>query len=404
MSDQLVVPAQLRRLIPGGSSPTPPPVGITQPVNGAVLLSSVPLTGIKGYAPPGSVVSVTLDGGSPANVTADASGQWQRVVAAPPAGVHTVAAQIGTDPPSAINSASITFTVQPPPSVVAITSPAPGAVSLPISAIRGTAAPHAMVVLQIDGNTVIVPDADDSGAWSYSVSTQPSAGSHTITVTSGSQTASVTIEVPGASTPTFALTVPTSGSTVGAVDQVAGTAAAGSVVSIQIDRAAPLSATTGADGTWRVLLPDGLQAGQHTIDVSSGGQTLSATITVGQAQGSSVSQGIPDSVWLAGAAALALWWAWRTFGAKRAAPQPLPARQNPSSMVLQSVVVSKDLASTESQAHQIASKFARGDAGAADETSTSFRFRQQAPDRFVPGSLRTIRPTNGVAMIMGHLQ
>jgi hypothetical protein len=363
-------------------------------------------TAITGIAPPGDVVSVAIDGESPANVTANAAGVWARPVRTFTPGTHRITAQIGTDPPSADNSASVSFTVRAPVTL-AITSPAPGTLTSPVSAIKGTAQPNAAVVLQIDGTVVLTMAADASGMWSYPVATQPRVGSHTIMVTSGADTASVTIIVPGTSTgAALAITTPANGSSVSVLNAISGTAAPGSAVSVQIDGGAGVSATADATGAWQVPLPSGLPLGAHTIVASSSGSpnvTVNVTVATGGSSSSS-SGGVPDWVWLAGAGTLVVWWVWRTIAGKSAAKPPVQNPQVQPPLTLQSVVVSKDLASTESQAHTIASKFVRGDAGAADETGTSFRFRQRAPAHFIPGSLRTIHPTNGVAMIMGHLQ
>lgn len=73
-------------------------------------------------------------------------------------------------------------------------------------------------------------------------------------------------------------------------------------------------------------------------------------------------------------------------------------------MVLQTIIVSKARAATRSEAFDIARRFARGSPGAADETSRSYRFRQREPSRFVRGSFRTIKPTDGVSLVVGHLR
>jgi len=71
--------------------------------------------------------------------------------------------------------------------------------------------------------------------------------------------------------------------------------------------------------------------------------------------------------------------------------------------VLQTVVISKDIAPNRSAAIAEAKKF-QAKIGKIDETSTSFRFRQRPPSDFVSGSFRTFKPKEGVAMVFGQLK
>lgn len=71
---------------------------------------------------------------------------------------------------------------------------------------------------------------------------------------------------------------------------------------------------------------------------------------------------------------------------------------------VQTIIVSKKRAKSVAEAKTIAKKFAKGNPGAVDETSTSYRFRQRDPSEFVAGSLRTIQPAEGVSLVIGHLK
>ena len=65
----------------------------------------------------------------------------------------------------------------------------------------------------------------------------------------------------------------------------------------------------------------------------------------------------------------------------------------------QSVVVSKDKASSATEAHKVAAKYASGSPGAVDETSTSFRYRQKEPGGF--SKFRNFSPEEGVTLVYG---
>ena len=318
-----------------------------------------------------------------------------------------------------------------------ITSPAPGVLTGPLAAIEGTAAPGAVVFISIDGGDDIqvtaVPTTMSKGAgrWSWPVRTQPPVGAHTVRAqtSTGSVTVSFTRPEPerlassdrfpkegkggtpdAAPPPVLAITEPADQSTAVSISRIAGTAAPAAVVSVVIDGGAPLTVTAGADGAWAVASPTSLARGSHTVVASTGGTSVTVTAIVSPGVSNSPTPGgIPDWVWAGGAVLVALWWAWRVFSKPKApAAVEAGARENPgdeASMKLQTIIISKDRATSKSDAREIAAKFARNaPLPAADETGRSYRFRQRDPKDFVPNSFRTINPTEGVALVLGHLK
>lgn len=77
-------------------------------------------------------------------------------------------------------------------------------------------------------------------------------------------------------------------------------------------------------------------------------------------------------------------------------------RMSPPGMVKQTVIINKAFAKGRAKAKALAKPFADR-LYTARETGQSYRFRQLHPDKFVPGTFRTFKPTEGVSIVYGQL-
>jgi hypothetical protein len=76
-----------------------------------------------------------------------------------------------------------------------------------------------------------------------------------------------------------------------------------------------------------------------------------------------------------------------------------------SPLVLQTIIISKTLHKDMKSARDEADKFAHGATlKSGDETEDSFRFRARDPSLFKDGSFRTIKPKDGVSLVLGKLK
>jgi LPXTG-motif cell wall-anchored protein len=174
------------------------PPTISSPASGATLpVGSITFSGTA--APSAQVLVWKMVGGARdsqlCSVTSDSAGLWtcSYVATASDAGPFTVMAS------TTLDSALVDFTIEadtPEPPV--ITSPAPNStVTTATPTVSGTAAPGAQVTITTSegGDPVCTTTADDSGAWSCTVSELPD-GDVTLYVTAGDgETVSVAITV-----------------------------------------------------------------------------------------------------------------------------------------------------------------------------------------------------------------
>ncbi len=174
------------------------PPTISSPASGVTLpVGSITFSGTA--APSGPVLVWKMVGGARdsqlCSATADSAGLWtcSYVATASDAGPFTVMAS------TALDSALVDFTIEadaPEPPVIA--SPAPNStVTTATPTVSGTAAPGAQVTITTSegGDPVCTTTADDSGAWSCTVSELPD-GEVTLYVTAGDgDTVSVAITV-----------------------------------------------------------------------------------------------------------------------------------------------------------------------------------------------------------------
>lgn len=171
---------------------------------------------------------------------------------------------------------------------IAITSPedgdeVEGGADLPVT---GTATPNAEVTLTVGGEVVDTVTADESGAWTGTV-TAAAYGETTIEAAQSIDgvdlpgTASVTVVSP---VDAPVITAPEDGSTVETAEpEISGTGIAGATVDVTVtgpDGDVTASTTVADDGTWSVQL-DGLTEGDYSVVAtqSIGGVTSDASAT-----------------------------------------------------------------------------------------------------------------------------
>jgi hypothetical protein len=71
---------------------------------------------------------------------------------------------------------------------------------------------------------------------------------------------------------------------------------------------------------------------------------------------------------------------------------------------IQTLIFSKDKFKTVAEAHKWISDHGFAETKEPDETETSFRFRQESPENFASGTMRTIDITDGVKAVIGRLK
>ncbi|MBE2252462.1 MAG: hypothetical protein IAE78_23215, partial [Myxococcus sp.] len=218
---------------------------LTSPANGAVLSAS--MVTITGDAEPNSTVTIILDSGIAGTVVADATGAFSLTLPTTLAdGAHTVSARAtdgadNTGPVSAVN----TFTVDTvAPVAPTLTQPLSGALlSTARPVVSGTAEPGATVVVTIDGVAIGAVVADAMGRFSVTPATALMDGMHTASATARDAGGNVS---PSSAPRTFVtdttpptapvIVAPGSGAVSSdATPAVAGTAEAGSTISVFID-------------------------------------------------------------------------------------------------------------------------------------------------------------------------
>ncbi|MVN21798.1 Ig-like domain-containing protein [Mucilaginibacter arboris] len=236
---------------------------------------------ITGTAEPGS--TVTLYDGTTVigTTTADASGNWSITPATALAdGSHNLTTK-AKDAAGNISAASAT--------TITVDTIVPAAPSVPVLAsggtitnnnkptITGTAEPGSTVTLY-DGTTVIgTATADASGNWSITPATVLADGSHNLTtkakdaagnVSAASVVAAVTVDTKAPAVPVIAGDV-NKGSVNTTKPTIAGTAEAGSTVSIYMDGILLATVTADANGNYSYTPTTALALGGHKVNVTA---------------------------------------------------------------------------------------------------------------------------------------
>lgn len=173
---------------------TAPMVTITAPAVDQQIADTTPT--ITGTAPAGSTVTVTVDGTVVGTAVAGADGVWILELGDElTVGAHTVEATSTSASGAEGSSGEVAFVVTQPEVTLTIDSPTQGedALGEPL-VVTGKGTPGSEVVVTAGGVTqTVVVNAD--GTWTASLDDVPTGNDVVITVTSGDQTASVTINV-----------------------------------------------------------------------------------------------------------------------------------------------------------------------------------------------------------------
>jgi len=153
----------------GVDASAPDAPALTSPVDG--LLTNNADVRVAGSAEPGTAVTVTADDSLLATTTVGVDGTWS-MHGTLAEGTHRLVAT-GTDAAGNVsNASSVTVSVDTTaPSTPTVSTPGDGSVSTAAGVrVGGTAEAQSRVTLRVDGSVVAVVEADDSGAWSTSVS------------------------------------------------------------------------------------------------------------------------------------------------------------------------------------------------------------------------------------------
>jgi hypothetical protein len=263
------------------STPTPFIVD-TQPPTAPVITvpsddETVPSrTTLSGTAEPNSQVTISIDGSVVANVTTDASGNFNFVLPTLPDGPHTITATNtdaagNTSPSSATKSITIDGTAPLPPT---ISSPQDGSsINDNTPTVTGTAEPGSVITVEVDGVPVGNTTADASGNFTLPLPSSLPDGNHTIIITAtdaegntspvGSSTIIVDTVVPvtpSVTSPQQDQRVSTSSPT------VTGTCEANSLVTVYVDESSV--GTTTADASGEFSYTSTLTDGVHDVKVT----------------------------------------------------------------------------------------------------------------------------------------
>lgn len=258
------------------SAPLPPLV--TSPVAGTTLSSGSPT--FTGTAEANSSVAVEVDGVVVGTVTATAAGTWSLLAPSPLAdGSHSVRAR-STDAVGNVSAPgpAVSFSVDTSaPAVPVLTTPVSGAAlanNRPL--VQGTADPGAIVTIRIDGVIVGTTVAQPSGAFTFSVPSALTEGSHQVTVqstdavgnsSSQSSPRPFTIDTVAPAAPV--VTEPANAATVGLTSPtVRGTAEANAVVTVIVDSVAAGTVVADASGNWTFTTAP-LSQGQHSVSATA---------------------------------------------------------------------------------------------------------------------------------------
>lgn len=231
-----------------------PAISLTTPADGSIIKQQRPT--ITGSTEPGATVTLSIDGGQPTTLTADAQGQFSFTPTRDLGdGMHTVSA---TARDVAGNSAQAmsSFTIDTMAPALSIDAPTNGAsIAQTTPTISGSAEPNATITLSIDNGQPITVTADAQGKWSYNVPTALADGAHTVSAqtedASGNKantSANFTVDTQA---PTVTITTPADNSTVmSRRPTFSGTADAGSSVELSLGGEVIATVTADERGQW----------------------------------------------------------------------------------------------------------------------------------------------------------
>ncbi|WP_158286402.1 Ig-like domain-containing protein [Chitinophaga sp. S165] len=232
---------------------------------------------VTGTAEPNSTVTIYRDGALAGSTIADASGNYAYTFTSSlPDGLRGITATAtdaatNTGPQSA--PLNILVDTQVPAIPTITTAQNPTADNTP--AVTGTAEPNSTVTIIVDGIAAGTATASAGGAYTFTVPTQLSDGTHAFTATSTdgagntsgtSATLNIVIDTQAPIVPTITTAVnPTTDNT----PTVTGTAEANSTVTIIVDGSVAGTTTATAGGTYTFTTPTALTDGTHAFTATS---------------------------------------------------------------------------------------------------------------------------------------
>ncbi|WP_158079847.1 Ig-like domain-containing protein [Archangium sp. Cb G35] len=245
---------------------------------------------LSGTAEAGSTVAVRLNGGTPANVTTDASGNWSFTPASPlDQGAHTATATATDAAGNTSGSASRSFTVDSVAPEAPVLSDPGTFVNTATPTLSGFAEAGSTVTVKVDGSPVGTVTANGSGTWNLTLTSPLGEGAHTAIATatdatgntSGSSTArTFTVDTTAPTAPV--LTAPAAVVTT-TRPLISGTAEPGSTVAVMVGGSPVGTAMADASGAWSLTLTSPLGEGAHTA-------TATATDAAGNTSGPSTAR------------------------------------------------------------------------------------------------------------------
>jgi Tol biopolymer transport system component len=263
-------------------------------------LVSTPTTGtltnngqvtVSGTALANTTVAVYDGSSQVASTTASSSGAWSTTVSLAD-GVHTLTATLidargGVSVASSVVSVTVDTTA---PAAPVITATVAGPPTSPHTVtVTGTAEPNSSVVLSDGGSTVATTPADATGAWSATVTLGD--GQHALSavatdaagnLSAASTAVSVAIDTQAPAAPV--ISAPTDGSvSKSPTTTIAGTAEAGSTVTVLDGTQALTSVVVDSSGAWSATAS--LSEGAHAlsavaVDTTGNTSVSSAAVTV----------------------------------------------------------------------------------------------------------------------------
>ncbi|TXD34347.1 hypothetical protein FRC96_14200 [Lujinxingia vulgaris] len=246
-------------------------VQIDAPAEGDLVRTSTPT--LSGSAEPGATVTILVDGEEVGETVADDLGQWSyQLEEALEDGEFSLGASV--ESPSGVREDRVEVTIDTSTTAVIIDAPVDGALTNEASPeISGSAAPGATIAIIIDGDEVAEVEADANGQWSYTPDDALDEGQHVIEVVAedaGIRTeAEVAIEV-DLSAPELTVDSPTEGQVLYEDERtISGSAEPGAVIEVELDGEVIDTVVVGEDGQWSVSLPEDVEPGEHTIEVSA---------------------------------------------------------------------------------------------------------------------------------------
>jgi cysteine-rich repeat protein len=242
-------------------APNPPPV-ITSPQDGAMLSTRSPP--ISGTAPPGTTVTVRLNGMVIGTTTTTPQGTFSVTPAMPlaPGTYSAVATATNAGGSVSANSNTVVFTIAPGTlDAPTVTAPANGSVTRDTTPdIEGTASPGASVTVLIDGQDVGSVTADMMGRWTFTPTTPLAEGPHDVRArqtVSGSTSADspsnrFVVDTRG---PPTTLTVTPADSSEGTTVTASGVTEPNARVTVFVGMVPVGMVTADGNGLWQLPLP-----------------------------------------------------------------------------------------------------------------------------------------------------